>query len=122
MADGLSLTQFVMLTLYAVAMAAGQILFKMAALKGPAADSFGNRLLGLTQNGFFAAAIVLYAALAITWVWILSFTPLSRAYLFVAIAFAITPVAAGIFFGEPISPRVVVGIGLVFAGLLCVAG
>ncbi len=122
MSHGLSPTQFATLTFYALAMTIGQILFKLAALASPPAGDFGSRLLGLARNGFCAAAIALYAVLAIVWVWILSFTPLSQAYLFVALAFALTPLAAGIFFGEPISLRLVVGISLVSAGLLCVAG
>jgi hypothetical protein len=85
MAHELSLTQIATLTFYALAMTAGQIFFKLAALTSPPAGDFGSRLLGLARNGFFAAAIALYAVLAIMWVWILSFTPLSQAYLFVAI-------------------------------------
>ena len=63
-----------------------------------------------------------YGALAVLWVWILSFTPLSRAYIFVALAFAATPLLGAIVFLEPISPRLVTGIGLIVCGLLLVAG
>jgi drug/metabolite transporter (DMT)-like permease len=121
MADRLSLTQVLLLSTYAIAMAAGQVLFKMAALKAPAGGSVVDRLAALAQSGFFIGAIALYGLLAIAWVWILTFTPLSRAYLFVAIAFAITPAAGAMLFGEPMSLRLVLGIGLIFAGLLCVA-
>jgi drug/metabolite transporter (DMT)-like permease len=117
----LSLTQILLLIMYAVAIAGGQILFKLAALKSPTTGSLGERLLALAQNGFFATAITLYAALAVLWVWILTFTPLSRAYVFVALAFAITPIAGGFVFGEPISVKFVIGIAFIFLGLLCVA-
>jgi drug/metabolite transporter (DMT)-like permease len=76
----------------------------------------------LAHSEFFAAAMVLYGALAVFWVWILTFTPLSRAYVFVALAFAITPAAGALIFVEPISARFVVGLALIFLGLLCVAG
>ena len=52
----------------------------------------------------------------------MSFTPLSRAYIFVALAFAATPLLGAIVFLEPISLRLVAGIGLIVCGLLLVAG
>jgi len=117
----LSLMQMVLLLAYAAAMAGGQVLFKLAALRAPASGSLAERLLAMTQNEFFATAVALYAALTVFWVWILSFTPLSRAYAFVALAFGITPFAAGVIFGEPISVRLVVGIGFISLGLVLVA-
>ena len=122
MDDRLSLMQILLLITYAISMAGGQILFKLAAFRMPAAGSLGERLLGLAHNEFFGAAVALYAALAVFWVWILSFTPLSRAYVFVALGFAITPFAGGLMFGEPISVRLVVGITFIVLGLVSVAG
>jgi drug/metabolite transporter (DMT)-like permease len=81
-----------------------------------------ERLFSMMLNRFFAAAVLLYAALTVLWVWILNFTPLSRAYVFVALAFAVTPLLGAFVFAEPISVRLVIGIGLVFCGLLFVAG
>jgi hypothetical protein len=66
------------------AMSGGQILFKLAAVRYSASGNLWERLLALAHNEFFGAAIVLYGALAVFWVWILTFTPLSRAYIFVA--------------------------------------
>ncbi len=122
MDDRLSFMQIVALVIYAVAMAGGQILFKLAAVKNVGTGSLGERLLGLAHNRFFAAAVILYAALTVLWVWILTFTPLSRAYAFVALAFVLTPLAGGAFFGEPISARLLIGIALVVVGLACVGG
>ncbi len=122
MNQGLSLAQVVILCGYAAGMAAGQILFKLASLRlapdGPPLE----RMLGLLQNWLFFAALAIYLALSVFWVWILSFTPLSRAYLFVALSFAIVPVAGTLLFGEPISPRLMIGVGLILCGLLFVAG
>jgi drug/metabolite transporter (DMT)-like permease len=122
MDERLSVTQIVLLVTYAIAMAGGQILFKLAALGIPPSGSLGARLLALAHSGSFAAAMVLYGALAVFWVWLLTFTPLSRAYVFVALAFAITPAAGALIFVEPISARFVVGLALIFLGLLCVVG
>jgi drug/metabolite transporter (DMT)-like permease len=60
--------------------------------------------------------------LTVLWVWILTFTPLSRAYPFVALAFAVTPLLGGLVFGEPIGTRLILGISLILGGLLLVAG
>jgi drug/metabolite transporter (DMT)-like permease len=122
MNEGLSPAQIALLIGYAAAMTGGQLLFKVAALRAAAAASPGERLLAMLANGFFLAAVLLYGALAVLWVWILSFTPLSRAYIFVALAFAATPLLGAIVFLEPISPRLVTGIGLIVCGLLLVAG
>jgi drug/metabolite transporter (DMT)-like permease len=122
MNERLSLIQIALLAFYALAMAAGQMLFKLAALRDAPGGSFGERLFSLAANRYFAAAVALYAALTLLWVWILTFTPLSRAYVFVALAFAITPLAGGVAFGEPIGLRLVIGIGFICCGLLFVAG
>jgi hypothetical protein len=41
---------------------------------GPLAE----RIAGFLLNGYFFVALILCAALTLLWVWILSFTPLSR--------------------------------------------
>jgi hypothetical protein len=91
MNSDLSFAQIALLIAYAGGMAGGQVLFKMAALKGVADGPMVERLFSMMLNRFFAAAVLLYAALTVLWVWILNFTPLSRAYVFVALAFAVTP-------------------------------
>jgi len=118
----LSLSQIALLTGYALGMAGGQLLFKMAALRAAADGSLTERIVGLLGNGFFVAAVLLYAALSVLWVWILTFTPLSRGYVFVALAFAVTPLLGAFVFAEPITARLVIGIGLIVCGLLFVAG
>jgi drug/metabolite transporter (DMT)-like permease len=118
----LSSFQIIILVAYALAMAVGQILFKIAALRVGATGSLGERIIALAHNGYFAVSVIFYAVLAVVWVWILTFTPLSRAYIFVALSFIMTPFFAAAAFGEPISMRLVIGIGLIVGGLYCVAG
>jgi len=122
MSQGLSLAQVVLLCGYAAGMAAGQILFKHASMRLAPEDSLVERISGLLQNWLFVAALAIYLALSVLWVWILSFTPLSRAYLFVALSFAIVPVAGALLFSEPMSLRLMIGIGFILCGLLFVAG
>jgi drug/metabolite transporter (DMT)-like permease len=120
--DRLTLAQVVLLGTYAVGMAGGQLLFKMAAQRVPASAAIGEQLTNLAGNIYFFAAFALYCALAICWVWILTFTPLSRAYPFVALAFAITPLLGGWLFGEPINLRLALGITAIAFGLLLIVG
>src|SRR5262245_50079424 len=122
MNDRLSFAQIALLVTYAAGMVGGQILFKLAALKVPVEGSLGERLSSLMLNWNFIAAVVLYGALSVLWVWILTFTPLSRAYVFVALAFAITPFLGGWLFAEPITARLALGVVLICCGLLFVTG
>ena len=122
MSERLSIAQIAILCGYAGGMAAGQILFKLASLRLVPDGSLVERVSSLLQNWLFLAALAVYLVLSVLWVWVLSFTPLSRAYLFVALSFAIVPVAGAVLFAEPLSPRLMIGIGLILCGLLFVAG
>jgi len=119
--DRLTLSQIALLIAYAVGMAGGQILFKLAAVQLNGIG-VGGRLISLMHNLYFVSALVMYAALALLWVWILTFTPLSRAYPFVALAFALTPALAAWLFGEPVSFRLIIGVSLILCGLFLVVG
>jgi drug/metabolite transporter (DMT)-like permease len=118
----LSFTQIGLLLGYALGMTGGQMLFKFAALRWLQEGSSIDRALGLLQNGYFLLALAVYLILALLWVWILSFTPLSRAYPFVAFAFVLTPLLGGLMFGEALSVRLLAGIAAILLGLLLVAG
>jgi drug/metabolite transporter (DMT)-like permease len=122
MNERLSVFQVTVLCAYALAMAGGQLLLKSAALRVPIDGSIVERAVTLLQNWYFLAALAAYLALAVVWVWILGFTPLSRAYPFVALAFAITPLLGGLWFAEPLSARLLAGIAVIMGGLLLVAG
>lgn len=118
MTNKLSLGQIAVLAGYATGMAGGQLLFKRATLQLPGEVPLANRLFSLLHNGFFLGAVALYAALSV----VLTFTPLSRAYPFVAIAFALTPVLGALVFAEPLSIRLLIGLAVIVGGLYLVAG
>jgi len=118
----LSAAQILLLAAYAAGMAGGQLLFKLAAERLTPGASLGDRLIELAGNAWFYAAFALYCALALAWIWILTFTPLSRAYPFVALAFAITPLLGAWVFAEPIGTRLIAGIVVIAVGLLLVVG
>jgi drug/metabolite transporter (DMT)-like permease len=118
--DRLTLVQVALLGTYAVAMAGGQVLFKLAAQRFPASAAVAEQLTSLLANPYFFVAFAFYCGLAVWWVWILTFTPLSRAYPFVALAFAITPILGGWLFDEPINLRLALGIAAIVFGLVLV--
>ena len=120
--DRLTLSQIAWLVAYAFGMAGGQLLFKAAALRYAPDSPVGERILSLLYNGYFLGAVALYVALTVIWVWLLTFTPLSRAYPFVALAFAMTPLLGGLVFNEPMAPRLLLGIGTGLVGLFLIAG
>jgi drug/metabolite transporter (DMT)-like permease len=120
MTSSLSAWQIAVLAAYAAGMAAGQLLFKAAALRLPAQGNLAERLLALTHNVYFLAALAVYFGLSLVWVWLLRFTPLSRAYLFVALSFALVPLAAALAFDEPLSARFLIGAALTVCGLILV--
>jgi drug/metabolite transporter (DMT)-like permease len=122
MTERLNLGQIALLLTYAAGMAAGQLLFKAAALRLGDGHPLSARALLLLQDAPFIGAVVLYAVLSVLWVWLLTFTPLSRAYPFVAIVFALTPVLGALVFAEPLSARLLVGNAVIACGLVLVGG
>lgn len=121
MNDRLSLPYIVTLCAYALGMAGGQILFKSAALRMPPEVPLLQSLLNLLQNWQFFAAVAIYFLLTIIWVWILRVVPLSRAYPFVALAFAFAPLLGSLWFGEPLPVQRLAGIAIILCGLSLVA-
>lgn len=114
MTNKLSLGQIAVLAGYGIGMAGGQLLFKRATLQLPGEVPLANRLFSLLHNGFFLGAVALSV--------VLTFTPLSPAYPFVAIAFALTPVLGALVFAEPLSIRLLIGLAVIVGGLYLVAG
>jgi multidrug transporter EmrE-like cation transporter len=120
--DRLTLAQVVLLGTYAVGMASGQVLFKLAAQRVSASTTISEQLTSLLGNTYFFVAFAFYCALAVCWVWILTFIPLSRAYPFIAFAFAITPMLGWWLFDEPINSRLGFGVAAIVFGLVLVVG
>jgi drug/metabolite transporter (DMT)-like permease len=98
MSDRLSLSQVAALMAYAATTAGG----KTPALRGAGDGPLAERIAGFLLNRYFFVALILYARLTVLWVWILSFTPLSRAYPFLALAFSLTPALGCLVFAEPL--------------------
>lgn len=109
------------LILFVLMMSGGQILFKLAATRGPAMTDLGSAFTVLT-NGITLTALMLYGLATVLWIHLLQQLPLSLAYPFVAAAFVIVPIAAFLLFREPIGLRYMIGAGFIFVGIVIIAG
>lgn len=116
----MSALQLVLLSLYALGMVIGQLLFKLSSQQLPTGSMLG-KLGSLLINPAFILAMALYFGLSLGWVWILSFTPLSRAYPFLSIASVLTPLVGALLFHESLSPGFLMGVALVGIGLYLIA-
>lgn len=113
---------FRVLGLLAVAMAlgVGQLLFKLAAER--LVLGRGGAALALSFVGWpMALALVVYGATTVLWVYLLNGLPLSRAYPFIALAFAFVPLMSWLVFGDALDLRYAFGLVLMLAGLYFVA-
>lgn len=105
----------------AIAMAAGQALFKLAAQAWTRADQSGLGLVGLITSPALIGALALYGVTTIAWIYVLRSVPLSRAYAFALLGSALVPLLAVGLFGETLTLRYGLGFLLILAGLyLCV--
>jgi undecaprenyl phosphate-alpha-L-ara4N flippase subunit ArnE len=105
-----------LLGLFVFLLASGQMLFKKAALTIEVAH-----ISSWLFNGWLYTALTLYMLATILWIWILQDMPLSQAYPFVALGFAIVPLGAWWFFGETIDFRHVLGTIFIISGILVIA-
>jgi drug/metabolite transporter (DMT)-like permease len=101
---------------FAVSLAIGQVMFKLAAADISAAQDWRAGLLSCWLFG----ALVLYALTTVLWVSILIKLPLSRAYPFALLGAAIVPMLAHFLLSEPIPPFYVGGLAAVIFGLLVI--
>lgn len=113
-------TTIAILLTYSVALAGGQVLFKLAALRFAPAARWTDTILSLALNPFLILAVMFYAVLSVAWVWVLTFVPLSIAYPFVALTFVLTVASGALFFGEAVSLRLVLGGVMIIAGLIVI--
>jgi hypothetical protein len=117
MSDRLSLSQVAALMAYAATTAGGQLLFKTPALRGAGDGPLAERIAGFLLNGYFFVALILYAALTVLWVWILSFTQFAQLALAFASRRAWLPR-----FCRTVVDAAVICIVLILCGLFFIAG
>ena len=112
--------QLLELISFPLVLATGQILFKRAAQQIGTAQGT-SWILDIARLPTMWLAVILYAAATLLWVRILTTVPLSRAYVFVALAFVIVPAAGYFLFDESLSTRFLIGTALIVAGVIVAA-
>ncbi|WP_304219686.1 EamA family transporter [Phenylobacterium aquaticum] len=100
---------------FALALPAGQLLFKWASIQD--AGIVGPLPWRLLRNLPLIGALGWYGLTALIWFYILTRMPLSQAYPFSILGSALAPVAAWLVFGSPLSWTMAAGFVLMFAGL-----
>jgi drug/metabolite transporter (DMT)-like permease len=109
------------LVLFAVLLASGQVLFKLAARQAPVVRQFSD-LGGLLVSHWLWLALVLYGLATILWVLLLQRVPLSRAYPFAALGFVLVPAAGVLIFAERVSTAYVIGTAMIIGGIFITSG
>lgn len=102
-------------------MAAGQVLFKLAASHVGSIGLDLGTAKRLLINPYLLSGAAVYGLTTILWVLLLVDGSLSRSYPFVALTMVLVPVAGIVFFGEPFDLKVVVATVLIIAGLAVLA-
>ena len=105
-----------LLLLTPLLLSAGQFLFKKTAA-GLEARSLAEFLTALLTSPCFWAALTVYGAATLLWVFALSRVPLTGAMPFVALTFVIVPAIGAVFLGERLNLTYWLGVTLIIAGV-----
>jgi drug/metabolite transporter (DMT)-like permease len=94
------------------------ILFKAAAqsIKGPIGFD-AQTIFQLVSNPYLLLGLAVYGFAALYWVLLLRGIDLSKAYLIIALALVIVPLAGTFLFREPFTARLFVGLIIILVGL-----
>jgi drug/metabolite transporter (DMT)-like permease len=114
----MSWTKIGLLLIFAIALAGGQILFKVAAqsIRGPIGFDL-QTLHQLVLNPYLLLSLAIYGVATLYWVLLLKTTELNKAYLVIAVALVLVPLAGTFFFREPFTPRLFIGLVIILVGL-----
>jgi drug/metabolite transporter (DMT)-like permease len=102
----------VLLTLSAFAAASGQLFFKLGAQ--------GRERLIDFFNPYLLVGVLLYAASAAIWIYVLSYERLVNVYAFTALTFVIVYLGGVFVLGERLSATAAAGLALVLLGLFLI--
>jgi drug/metabolite transporter (DMT)-like permease len=94
----------------------GQILFKIIGGRLSGAITADHITLNYSTVGLLTLAFGIYGLGTILWIVALTSLPLARAYMFMAAAFILVPLAANLFLGEALPPRLLIGAAIISLG------
>ena len=115
---GLKLLDLALITTTVLMMSAGQVLFKIDALRANDHQGYFNAPVMI----LLLAALAACAAATLVWIRVLQTVPLSLAYAFVALSFVVVPVLGLIVFRETLSLRFAIGAMIIVAGIVVAGG
>ena len=107
---------YVAAILCVVGLAIGQILFKITAN----ALSESGTFFAIKPAAILFAALCLYGATSVAWVWVLQKVELGRVYPLMALAFILVPLGSYLVFGERFQPQYFIGVALIMIGIVVV--
>ena len=110
------LVDCLLLLLTPLMLSAGQVLFKKTA-DALVADSIVRFVASLLSAPYFWAALFVYGAATLLWVFVLSRLPLTAAMPFVALTFVIVPVIGALLFGERLNLMYWIGVSVIVIGV-----
>jgi drug/metabolite transporter (DMT)-like permease len=102
--------------IFTLMLAAGQVLFKHVGLSVRGLQPV-EALLYTLRHPLLYAALTLYGAATLLWIWILSRVPLSKAYPWVALGTLIVPLLGWWLFHERPAPIFWLGVVIVVTGV-----
>ena len=108
------MNRYLLLVLCVLSASLGHVMFKSTAntLKSL------NSIWGLALEPIFITALCLYGITTIGWIWCLQDVPLSKAYLFMSLAYVFIPLLSWICFGEIISLQYIFSVCLIVCGIM----
>lgn len=118
----LSLLNLLLLVLYALFMAAGQIAFKYVAIDMERGAPLFATALKLPLNPWFWVTGVFYGFSMVYWIWLLGRIPVSVAYPFASLSLVILAILSWFIYGEPLTLRYFAGLALMISGLALIVG
>lgn len=126
MEQKVAISQIGLILLSVATTAAAQILLKVgmsspATQKTLAGGLTLGRGLSILISPWVFFGLVLYGVAALLWLGVLSKTPISFAYPFVALGFVLTALAGHFLFGENLTATRIVSIIVIFSGVILLA-
>lgn len=118
--NGLAALRLAGLLVVALLLGGGQLLFKLAADRLVVGQGLA-RLAASFVTVPMAGAVLLYGLTTVLWVYLLHGLALSRAYPFIALAFAIVPLLGWLLLDDALGAQYWIGLAIMLAGLYIVA-
>lgn len=112
--NGLKLIDLTLMAATVLMMCAGQVLFKMVALRANEQQTYFNT----PVLSLFFVALAVYGAATLTWIRVLQTVPLSLAYIFMSLSFVLVPAISIIVFRETLSLRSMIGAVVIVIGVI----